>query len=176
MPSNGCPSTPSPRESTASGATFSTPIEAASPIAASALVTRVEARQVPIALIDTGRSVALLSLENCRARPIANAQGEAYAFDKGFTGYGTGVACVEQEGITVLAGVLAKSDGAGSRYRIERTLVRVSSDGTRATNGARSVVARDVAAGDPAVEAARQTTCGDLRAGADGAGPSEPAS
>ena len=76
---------------TASGATFSTSIESASPVPASAIVNRVQTQQIPIALVDLGREALVYSLTDCAVTPVANAQGQPYTFDRGFAGAGTGV-------------------------------------------------------------------------------------
>ena len=80
---------------TASGATFSTTIESASPMPASAIVNRVQADEIPIALVDLGREALVYSLAGCAVTPVANAQGQPYTFDRGFAGEGTGVGCTE---------------------------------------------------------------------------------
>ena len=153
---------------TASGASFSTPIASASPIAASGVVGVVTAgtatsTTVPIALIDTGRSVALYSLAGCTIAQTVDASGEPYTFDKGFTGYGTGVGCPDIDGALRLAGLDARGDG--ERFRIDRTIIELSADGREASNGGTETVA-DVVLGDSdLVRIARSTTCGTATAG-----------
>lgn len=158
---------------TASGATFSAPVESASPQPASAIVQLVAAGDgtAPIALVDTGREVLLLSAADCALTPTQNAQAEPYTFDKGFTGFGTGVGCTEVDGTLRLAGLDAVSDD-GSSFTVSRTFVDLGTGAKVATNGEEETVAQDAAADDPVVTTAQETSCGDLVAGQDG--PVEP--
>ncbi|QJW35323.1 hypothetical protein [Cellulosimicrobium protaetiae] len=158
---------------TASGATFSAPVESASPQPASAIVQVVAAGDAtaPIALVDTGREVLLFSVADCAVTPTQNAQGEQYTFDKGFTGFGTGVGCTEVDEELHLAGLDAVSDD-GTSFTVSRTFVELDTDAKTATNGAEETVAQDAAADDPVVTTAQETSCGDLVAGQDG--PVEP--
>ncbi|WP_426310015.1 hypothetical protein [Cellulosimicrobium sp. E-16] len=158
---------------TASGATFSAPIESASPVAASAIVQLVAAGDAtaPVALVDTGREVLLFSAADCAVTPTQNAQGEQYTFDKGFTGFGTGVGCTEVDGELHLAGLNAVSDD-GTSFTVSRTFVDLDTGAQTATNGEEETVAQDAGADDPVVTTAQETSCGDLVAGQDG--PVEP--
>ena len=158
---------------TASGATFSAPVESASPVPASAVVNVVAAGDgtAPVALVDTGREVLLLSVADCAATPTQNAQGEPYTFDKGFTGFGTGVGCTEVDGALRLAGLNAVSDD-GSSFTVSRTFVDLDAGARTATNGQTDTVAEGAAPDDPVVVTAQETSCGDLVAGTDG--PVEP--
>jgi hypothetical protein len=156
---------------TASGATFSIKITSASPEPASAIVQRVDPG-IPIALVDTGREVLLYSAAHCHLAATQNATGSSYTFDKGFTGYGTGVGCTASGERLELAGLLAKKDDGTSTYTVTRTFVDLDADGGHATNGTPQVVAKDAKASDAVVKTAQETTCGDLRAGKDG--PVEP--
>lgn len=157
---------------TASGATFSAPVDSASPQPASAVVAVVGADPTPIALVDTGRSVALFALGGCAVTVTENEQGEPYTFDKGFTGYGTGVGCVEESGALQLAGLNAVSEDDGTTFTVTRTAVELSRGGGLATNGESQVVAEGAGPNDPAVTTAQETSCGQLVAGQDG--PVEP--
>ena len=156
---------------TASGATFSTAIGSASPVRASAVVNRVGADELPVALVDTGRAVDLVLLTGCQVRHVKNEQGDPYTFDKGFTGYGTGVACLVDGDLT-LAGMLAEPSKDGSRFKVTRTWVELSQDGTVATNGASKVIAKGAAADSDDVVLAQETSCDGLTAPPDG--PVEP--
>ncbi|WP_435737549.1 hypothetical protein V5D56_02815 [Cellulosimicrobium sp. PMB13] len=158
---------------TASGATFSAPIGSASPQPASAVVQLVAAGDgtAPIALVDTGREVLLLSAAGCAVTPTQDAQGAPYTFDKGFTGFGTGVGCTEQDGELRLAGLNAVSDD-GTSFTVDRTFVDLDADARTATNGEEETVATDAGPDDPVVTTAQETSCGDLVAGEDG--PVEP--
>lgn len=156
---------------TASGATFSTPVESAAPEPASAVVQLVQTDEIPIALVDLGREALLYSLAGCAITPVANAQGEPYTFDRGFAGEGTGVGCTEDGGALRLAGLDAVA-GADGTYTVTRTFVDLDADGRRATNGEPEQVATAAAADDPVVTTAQEVSCGDLVAGEDG--PVEP--
>ncbi|OLT47889.1 hypothetical protein [Cellulosimicrobium sp. CUA-896] len=160
---------------TASGATFSTPVESASPQPASAVVNLVAAGSgtAPIALVDTGREVLLLSAAGCALAPTANAQGEPYTFDKGFTGFGTGVGCTKTEDALRLAGLDAVTED-GTSFTVSRTFVELDADARTATNGQEETVATAAGPDDPVVTTAQEATCGDLVAGQDG--PVEPRS
>ncbi|MET0788125.1 MAG: hypothetical protein ABWY33_02670 [Cellulomonas sp.] len=157
---------------TASGATFSTAIDSASPVAASAVVNRVQADQIPIALVDLGREALVYSLAGCAVTPVANAQGAPYTFDRGFSGGGTGVGCSTDAGTLRLAGLNAVADDAGT-YTVTRTFVDLDADGRHATNAAPEQVAIGAGADEPVVTTAQEVSCGDLVAGTD-AGPVEP--
>jgi len=161
---------------TASGATFSAPLDSASPQAASAVVNVVAAGDgtAPVALVDTGREVLLLSLAGCAVTPTQNAQGEPYTFDKGFTGFGTGVGCTEEDGVLRLAGLNAVSDDDGTSFTVTRTFVDLDADARTAANGDEETVATDAGPDEAVVTTAQETSCGDLVAGEDG--PVEPQS
>lgn len=158
---------------TASGATFSAPVDSASPVPASAIVNLVAAGDgtAPIALVDTGREVLLLSAADCALTPTQDAQGEAYTFDKGFTGFGTGVGCTQEGDALHLAGLNAVSDD-GTSFTVSRTFVDLDAGARNATNGQEETVAEDAGPDDAVVTTAQETSCGDLVAGQDG--PTEP--
>jgi len=159
--------------STASGATFSIAIDSASPVEASAIVQRVQADGIPIALVDLSREALVYSLAGCKVTPVLNAQGEPYRFDRGFGDEGTGVGCTAEQGALRLAGLDAVRDADG-KYDVSRTFVDLDTDGRHATNGKREVVARGAAADSAVVTTAQEVSCGDLVAGRDG--PVEPTS
>lgn len=157
---------------TASGATHSASFDSGAPFAATVAVNTVDQPYtVPIALVDLGRSVALFTLANCDVQPTVNAQGEQYTFDKGFTGYGTGVGCPLVADSRQLAGFNAVAADDGT-YTVTQTLIYLDDDGTHATNGDEQTLGTGLAADDPLVVAAQQTSCGDVVAGQDG--PTEP--
>ncbi|MCK9794090.1 hypothetical protein M1843_10065 [Isoptericola sp. 4D.3] len=160
---------------TASGATFSVPVGSASPQRASAVVDVVAAGDdtAPVALVDTGREVLLLSAADCDLAATQNLAGDAYTFDKGFAGHGTGVGCTEVGGALHLAGLKATS-GDGESFTVTRTLVDLDDGAMTASNGEESTVASGADPDDPAVVTGQETTCGDLVAGEDG--PVEPES
>jgi len=146
---------------TASGATFSTTYTNAAPEAATASGQKLQPAGPAIVLLNTGRSVELYAVVDCRLVPTLNAQGQQYTFDLGYTGYGTGVGCVaggDEEDLQ-LAGLDAEDTGGGT-FRVTRTLVELSDFGRRAANGATTVVAEGVASDDPQVQNARTVGCG----------------
>lgn len=148
---------------TASGATFSAPIDSASPIAASAVVSTVGADLTPIALVDLGRQAQLFSLDGCAVTQTVDQGGQPYVFDRGFGDQGTGVGCTDVDGVLHLAGLLATEEGDG--WTVTRTLVDLDPSGEVATNGAAEVVAEGAAATDAVVTTAQEVSCGDLVAG-----------
>ncbi|WP_073419126.1 hypothetical protein [Geodermatophilus nigrescens] len=141
---------------TASGGGASAPFPSASPVTRSVLVADVTGEGELVALADDGRQVLLFALSGCEIVPVTDPEGAPYAFDLGFTGYGTGVGCVDVDGDGVrdLAGLDAADDGTGY------TATAVRLDGPRASNTDVSITVSDA---PPAqVEAARSVTCGDL--------------
>jgi hypothetical protein len=149
---------------TAAGGNFSATIRSASPVARSVLVADVTGRGELIALASDGRQVLLYGISGCSLVPERNAQGRQYAFDLGFTGFGTGVGCVDADGdgTTDLVGLkyVPEKYGAGT---IERTIVELH--GAQARNGAtdRVLVTRASEADE-----AQSVTCGDLTLAGDG--------
>jgi hypothetical protein len=117
-----------------------------------------------IALASDGRQVLLYGISQCSFVPILNPQGEQYAFDLGFTGFGTGVGCVDADGdgTTDLVGlkVVDADDGEGT---IERTIIEL--DGPNARNGATDSVPVTRAS---LADEARTVTCGDRTMAEDG--------
>jgi len=160
---------------TASGATFSVAVDAAAPQRAAAVVNVVAAGDdtAPVALVDTGREVLLYSVADCDVAATQNLAGDAYTFDKGFTGHGTGVGCTEVDGVLRLAGLNATSDDGGS-FTVTRTFVDLDDGAMAASNGEESTVASGAGPDDPVVVTAQETTCGELVVGEDG--PVEPES
>lgn len=148
---------------TASGATFSAPVESASPIGAAAVVDLVGADRTPVALVDLGREAQLFSLDGCAVTQTVDDGGQPYTFDRGFGDQGTGVGCTDVDGVLHLAGLLATDEGDG--WTVTRTLVDLDPSGEVATNGAVEVVAEGAAATDPVVTTAQEVSCGDLVAG-----------
>jgi hypothetical protein len=143
---------------TAQGAVFATPFTSAAPQAATAIGQRLGDGS-GIILLNTGRSVALYSVVNCQIVPAQNLQGQQYTFDLGFTGYGTGVRCVDSGRGLQVAGMLAEQKAAG-RYAVYQTRVALSENNTQARNAPRQTIAAAVAAGSALVRSARTVTCG----------------
>ena len=159
---------------TASGATFSAPIDSASPQRASAVVQVIQKDAIPIAIVDTGREALLFSLADCAVTPVQNAQGQPYTFDRGFADAGTGVGCTEDDGVLRLAGLNAVSADDGDTFDVTRTYVDLDADGRKATNGDAEKVATGAKKDDAVVTTAQEVSCGTLVAGKDG--PVEPES
>jgi hypothetical protein len=151
---------------TASGATFTSEIRSASPVARSVMVADVTGSGELIALASDGRQVLLYGISDCQLVPEQNEQGQQYAFDLGFTGFGTGVGCadVDGDGVSDLLGLLLQPPGAqNAQPVVQQTIVVL--DGPVARNGA--TVASP--AGDQArQQAAQSVTCGALTLAADG--------
>jgi len=147
---------------TASGATFSTPFSSASPIAASAFAFEPAGELPAYALVSDGRLGSLWLLADCRVTAVTNPQGDPYTFDLGgFTGFGTGVGCVDldRDGRRDLVGLLAESADPPTT-RIKRTIVKL--DGDHASNGTSDELTAHSPADDAEIESARSVTCGDL--------------
>jgi len=156
---------------TASGATFSVPVDSASPVPAAAVVEVVQADRVPIALVDVGREAKVFAVLGCALVAPTNAQGEPYTFDRGFAGQGTGVGCTRDGGALRLAGLDAVAADDGT-FTVTRTFVDLVDGGRLARNGAPEQVATGAGADEPVVTTAQDVTCGDLLTGRDG--PTEP--
>jgi hypothetical protein len=117
-----------------------------------------------IALASDGRQVLLYAVSSCQLIPEKNAQGQQYAFDLGFTGYGTGVGCVDAngDGTTDLVGLkyVPENQGTGT---IKRTIVTLK--GPNARNGATDTVPVTRAS---LADEAQMVGCGDLTLAANG--------
>jgi len=151
---------------TASGATFSIPMELAGGGPRMVLVEDTDGKGTIAALASDGRTVELLLVKNCGLFPAKNAQGGNYEFDLGFRGTGTGVGCSQVAGTSgrSLVGLNVQLDGAGQPQDVRRTQIVL--DGTSARNGATDTIP---AAGNPAaVQSGNQISCGDLTMNRDG--------
>ncbi|NAZ75278.1 hypothetical protein GTQ99_07550, partial [Kineococcus sp. T13] len=149
--------------STTGHGTSSVAFTSAAPQRASASAA-VLASGAPVVLLDTGRSVQLYAYraEGPALVPVRDARGEQYSFSLGSTPYGTGLTCLAQPDGLHLYGEDATSDAAGTSWSVTRTEVTVSAEHSRADDGASTTVGTGLAADDPAVRAARGTTCGDV--------------
>lgn len=154
---------------TASGATFSTTFTSAAPQAATAIGQRLGDGS-EIILLNTGRSVQLYAVVNCQIVVSKNAQGKQYSFDLGFTGYGTGVRCVDAGRGLQVAGMLA-DPVAGGTFNVYQTRIALSDSGREARNTTRQTLAKKAGATSSAVKSARTVSCGSKNPGAN-----EPAS
>ncbi|WP_127784428.1 hypothetical protein [Rhodococcus sp. X156] len=152
---------------TASGATFSLPVDLAGGGSRSALVADPDGRGSTIAaLVSDGRTVELFVVRNCGLFPAHNAQGETYRFDLGLRGNGTGVGCSQVQGSSgrTLVGLNQRLDDSGQSVDVTRTQVLI--EGTSARNGASDTVA--ALPGSGAADTASGVTCGDLSMATDG--------
>jgi hypothetical protein len=149
---------------TASGAVLTATINSASPVARSVMFADVTGHGEVIALASDGRQVLLYAVSGCEIVAEKNLQGKQYAFDLGFTGYGTGVGCVDAngDGTTDLVGLdyVPESQGEGT---IKRTIVTL--DGPDARNGATDTVP---ASNANLAQEAQSVTCGDQTLTANG--------
>jgi len=149
---------------TASGGVFSIDFTSAAPQQASAIGQRLSGDGPAVVLLNAGRSVPLYAVVDCRLVPTANAQGQQYTFDLGFTGYGTGVACEPVPGAggdLALFGLLAHQVPDGT-WTVSGTHVELSQDGRRADNGPSSDLVTGAASPDvPSIAVARTVACGD---------------
>jgi hypothetical protein len=147
---------------TASGDAIAANLQSASPVARSILVADVTGSGEIVVLASDGRQVLLYAYSECEIVPVQNPQGEQYAFDLGFTGYGTGVGCtdLDGDGVRDLVGFRADDDGTGY------TATAVVLDGPRASNSDVGTSVSD--AGPDEVATARSVTCGDLTLPDDG--------
>lgn len=148
---------------TASGAVFSVEFSAGAPQAATALGQRLGDGSA-IVLLNTGRSASLYAVIGCELTPTMNEDGEPYIFDLGFTGYGTGVGCVDLGGGLQLVGLLAESGESGETFTVTRTAIELADAGSSANNGETETVATGVDPQDPAVVSAQDVSCGDATA------------
>ena len=151
---------------TASGATFSIPMELAGGGPRSVLVENTDGKGTIAALASDGRTVELLVVKNCGLFPVTNPQGQHYEFDLGLRGTGTGVGCSQVAGTSgrSLVGLNVHVDGNGHPLDVQRTQIVL--DGTAARNGATDTVS---VAGNPAgAQSGSQISCGDLTMTRDG--------
>lgn len=148
---------------TASNATFSYDVSSASPIARGGFVSKLGSRF--ISLLTDGRGAYVHVIASCKFVQPKDSKGVPYTFDlQDLRGNGTGVGCVSGN----LVGYLAKGDG--STFTVTQTIVRLSADGTTASNGATSTIATGIVASDPRVKTAESVTCGDDNVASAGVG------
>lgn len=145
---------------TATGATFTSPIDLAGPAGASAFALHPDPAGPAMVLLSDNRVADLLLVQDCALVPATDAAGAPWQFDQGFAGQGTGVGCLDLDGDGTqdLVGLNLVDD------TVTRTVIEV--DGTVASAGAKDSVA--VAGDATAQDTARQITCGDRTLQADG--------
>jgi hypothetical protein len=147
---------------TASGGVFSSTIRSASPAARSVMFADVTGKGELVALASDGRQVLLYAVSQCQIIAEKNLQGQQYAFDLGFTGFGTGVGCVDADGNGTrdLVGLKYVQGNPGS---IKRTIVTLK--GPNARNGATDTVPVTQAS---MADEAQTVSCGNLTLAANG--------
>lgn len=144
---------------TARGARFTTSFTSAAPQSATAVAGRLGSGAAVI-LLDTGRSVSLYAVIDCKIVPSVNVKGTQYTFDKGFTGYGSGVACPVIGSTRKLAGYLATASSDGSTFKVTRTVIDLSRGGAKATNGSTTTLGTALPASSLIVKVAQGVGCG----------------
>jgi hypothetical protein len=148
---------------TSAGTAFSTTFTSAAPQQARATGALLGDGST-IILLNTGRSVSLYAVYGCKIHPTANKQGAQYTFDLGFTGYGTGVDCVNVSTGLSLFGLNAKESPANSnRYNVYRTSITLQDFGASATNGTTVRTATGVKSTSAAFNDAHNVGCGSAR-------------
>ena len=147
---------------TASGATVLLPDDLAGPGAHSGWSARLDGPAIVATVLDDGRSASLHAFINCRFVTTKGTDGQPYRFLlNGFGEYGTGVACNNQNGGTLIMGALAQTRGDGL-YDIRWTQVNMSADGTKATNLTTVTRYAGLAESDPLVKQAMGSYCNDV--------------
>ena len=151
---------------TASGATFSVPIELAGGGPRKVLVEDTDGHGTIAALASDGRTVELLVVTNCGLFPATNAQGAHYEFDLGLRGTGTGVGCSQITGTPgrSLVGLNVHRNAAGQPDSVHRTQIIL--DGSSARNGATDII--PTTNNPTAVQSGSDISCGDLTINHDG--------
>jgi len=151
---------------TASGATFSVPIELAGGGPRRVLVENTDAHGTIAALASDGRTVELLVVHNCGLFAATNAQGAHYEFDLGFRGAGTGVGCSQVAGTSgrSLVGLKVNLNAAGQPDSVQRTQIIL--DGSSARNGATDIIPAET--NPAAAQSGSDISCGDLTINHDG--------
>ena len=151
---------------TASGATFSVPIELAGGGPRKVLVEDTDGHGTIAALASDGRTVELLIVKNCGLFPATNAQGAHYEFDLGLRGTGTGVGCSQAAGTPgrSLVGLNMHLNPAGQPDSVYRTQIIL--DGSSARNGAIDTI--PTTNNPSAAQSANTISCGNLTMTHDG--------
>jgi hypothetical protein len=145
---------------TAAGGGSSVPFESASPVERRALTADADGRGPTEVFLSDGRSVQLLAFVGCRLRAVKGEDGEPYTFDRGFTGNGTGVGCVDVDGDGRRDLVGLKVEGSeGDRVAWSRTVVEL--DATTARNGKTDHGSYTRPGDDQRIDLLSQVTCGD---------------
>jgi hypothetical protein len=108
--------------------------------------------------VSDGRTVQLWAFDACALAPVTNPEGEAYLFDLGLRGTGTGVGCVEGDGGRRLVG-LNVTDDDGTTVRWTRTVIEL--DHLSAANGESSDGTFTHGPDDASIDLLHAVSCGD---------------
>lgn len=147
---------------TASGATVLLPDDLAGPGAHSGWSAPLDGPAIVATVLDDGRSASLHAFINCSFVTTMGTDGQPYRFLlNGFGEHGTGVACNNRNGGTLIEGALAQKRGDGL-YDIQWTHINMSADGTTATNGTTETRYAGLAESDPLVKQAMGSYCNDV--------------
>jgi len=114
-----------------------------------------------VTVLDDGRGATLHAFIDCGFVTTTDSHGTPYRFGlHGFSDYGTGVQCTNDNGGGLLYGVLASRQGDGT-YNITRTQILLSDRGRTARNDTRDeAVAQGLSQDDEQVTLAMRSTCG----------------
>jgi hypothetical protein len=144
---------------TASGATILLKDDLAGPNTHSGWTSTRE--RAIVTILDDGRAATLHAFIDCAFVTTTDAGGAPYRFGlNGFSDFGTGVQCTDQNGGALLYGVLASRQSDGL-YDITRTQI-ILDEGGRVARGSSHdwVVAQGVPKDDEQVALAMRSTCG----------------
>lgn len=113
-------------------------------------------------VLDDGRTATLHAFVDCAFVTTTDDAGKPYRFGlNGFSDYGTGVECSDQNGGAFVVGVLAAKQSDGT-FTITGTIVNLVDEGRTATNGTSYEIGTGLAQDDPRVALAMTSTCGDV--------------
>jgi hypothetical protein len=146
---------------TAAGGGDKVTVGSAAPFPLSLLVAEADGEPPVELFVSDNRSVQLWTFVDCELQPVTDADGDPYVFDRGFTGYGTGVGCIDADGdgrrdlVGLNVTGLDEPTVDWSRTIIER-------DGTVATNGATDTGTFHQPADADRIAQLYDVTCGDL--------------
>ncbi|MDJ0349940.1 hypothetical protein [Cryobacterium sp. PH29-G1] len=144
---------------TASGATVLLKDDLAGPNTHSGWTSIREGATVTV--LDDGRTATLHAFIDCAFVTTTDSGGTPYRFGlNGFSDYGTGVQCTDQNGGSLLYGVLASRQADGT-YDITRTQIILTDGGRIARNSSQvGSVAQGLPGDDERVALAMRSTCG----------------
>ena len=138
---------------TASGATYSYSLSAASPAPREGFIARLNDHRI-VSMVDDNRAAYVHFFVNCGWVTPKNAQGQQYTFDYNeFTGHGSGVGC----SLGYVVGWQLKNTSTG--YTVTKTPMNLNVTGSYATNGTTSTVVSNASVNDPRVKTAQTISC-----------------